>query len=92
MDDFYSRSASNNAFHDFDWSSPLGISILTFIIILEIAIIFGNFLVVLAVVYTAKLRTILNMYIISLAIADLLIGTITVPINLYELFKVHLTF
>ncbi|VDM38841.1 unnamed protein product [Toxocara canis] len=56
-----------------------------FLLILLIAmIVFGNSLVVLAVVCDRKLRTITtNKFIASLAVSDLLVGIVVMPLSLY---------
>uniref|UniRef100_A0A914R5G0 G-protein coupled receptors family 1 profile domain-containing protein n=1 Tax=Parascaris equorum TaxID=6256 RepID=A0A914R5G0_PAREQ len=52
-------------------------------------IVFGNSLVVLAVVCDRKLRTMTtNKFIASLAVSDLLVGIVVMPLSLYA--KVYL--
>ncbi|VDK48171.1 unnamed protein product [Anisakis simplex] len=55
-----------------------------FLILLIAMIVFGNSLVVLAVVCDRKLRTITtNKFIASLAVSDLLVGIVVMPLSLY---------
>ncbi|KAK3598200.1 hypothetical protein CHS0354_031937 [Potamilus streckersoni] len=59
--------------------------LLFFFVILTII---GNVLVLLAVFFHAKLRTVSNMFIVSLSIADLLVGIVVmVPATLNEIFR-----
>ena len=51
--------------------------------ILALIIVFGNSLVIGAVQVNRRLRTTSNMLLISLATADILIGTISVPLYVY---------
>lgn len=52
------------------------------LVAIDIAIIIGNVLVVAAVAITKKLRTTTNMFICSLAVADLLVGVAVLPYSL----------
>ena len=67
--------------------------------ILALMIVFGNSLVIGAFQVNPRLRTASNMLLISLATADILIGTISVPLyvyvsvtNDYQLLTVHMIF
>ena len=53
-------------------------------VITNLAIIFGNVLVILSVFLYAKLRTVTNFFIVSLAVADLLLGLTVVPYSLTQ--------
>nr|XP_046237971.1 adenosine receptor A2a-like [Scatophagus argus]XP_046237972.1 adenosine receptor A2a-like [Scatophagus argus] len=55
-----------------------GIYIATELIIATLAII-GNFLVCVAVVCNKKLRTVTNYFLVSLAVADILVGLVAIP-------------
>ena len=50
-----------------------------------LAIILGNSLVIVAVLTQKFLRTIPNVYILSLAVADLLVGILILPLGLLEI-------
>ncbi|CAF0718653.1 unnamed protein product [Brachionus calyciflorus] len=61
-----------------EWNSPiLGI----FLIAITLVTIFGNVLVICAVIKEINLKSVANYYIISLAIADLIVGLIVMPIS-----------
>eukprot|EP00918_Siedleckia_nematoides_P083857 GHVU01183824.1.p1 GENE.GHVU01183824.1~~GHVU01183824.1.p1 ORF type:complete len:583 (+),score=13.33 GHVU01183824.1:535-2283(+) len=49
--------------------------------VLNIVVVFGNSLVILAVLTSHKLRTVTNMFIVSLAVADLLLGVVVLPFS-----------
>lgn len=49
------------------------------LILINLIVILGNILVILAVYATAKLRSVTNIFIVSLATADLLLGLFVLP-------------
>lgn len=49
------------------------------LILINLIVILGNILVILAVYATAKLRSVTNIFIVSLATADLLLGVFVLP-------------
>ena len=49
---------------------------------IALAATFGNFLVIWAVYYNKRLRTVTNYYIVSLAIADMMVGLFAIPFAL----------
>ena len=54
-------------------------------------VIFGNIMVITAVKITSKLRGATNLFIVSLAWADLMLGIIVLPFSaMYEVFKMWL--
>lgn len=55
------------------------------LIVINLSVILGNILVILSVYATAKLRSVTNIFIVSLATADLLLGVFVLPYSLlYE--------
>ncbi|KAK6174044.1 hypothetical protein SNE40_017390 [Patella caerulea] len=65
-------------------SSPSGLEIIVFPILYIILCVFicgGNMLTIVAVCKTEVLRTIPNMFVVSLAIADLMIGGLVIPMQ-----------
>ncbi|KAL3862160.1 hypothetical protein ACJMK2_008148 [Sinanodonta woodiana] len=64
-----------------------------FLFFFVILTIIGNVLVLLAVFFYEKLRTVSNMFIVSLSIADLLVGIVVmVPATLNEIFREWILF
>ncbi|PBC29804.1 G-protein coupled receptor No9 [Apis cerana cerana] len=56
---------------------------------LNVMVVLGNVLVILAVYHTSKLRNVTNMFIVSLAVADLMVGLAVLPFSAtWEVFKV----
>lgn len=49
------------------------------LVLINLIVILGNILVILAVYATAKLRNVTNIFIVSLATADLLLGVLVLP-------------
>ncbi|XP_023231620.1 probable G-protein coupled receptor No9 [Centruroides sculpturatus] len=58
------------------------IATIVFLGIINVAVIVGNALVILAVFASAKLRTVTNFIIMSLAVADLLVGIAVLPYSI----------
>lgn len=52
------------------------------LIVINVMVIAGNILVILAVFVSSKLRTSTNYFIVSLAVADLLVGVTVLPYSL----------
>ncbi|XP_076017967.1 adenosine receptor A1-like [Genypterus blacodes] len=74
-----STSASCSANMPYGYQPSLkGVYIAMEIIIALLAIV-GNFLVCLAVTWNKKLRTVTNYFLVSLAVADILVGLVAVP-------------
>ena len=60
----------------------------TFLFLIVLLTIVGNVLVVVAVIMNKKLRSVSNLFIVSLSLADLLVGTIVmIPAALIEIFQ-----
>ena len=56
----------------------------TFMITVSAVAVFGNFLVILAILWNRRLRTVCNFLLLNLAVADLLQGAIAVPLRLVD--------
>ncbi|KAH7642684.1 putative g-protein coupled receptor no9 [Dermatophagoides farinae] len=52
------------------------------LVLINIMVIFGNILVILSVFASSKLRTVTNFFIVSLAVADFLVGIAVLPYSL----------
>ncbi|XP_012223082.1 octopamine receptor Oamb isoform X3 [Linepithema humile] len=78
------------ALHDgVEWLSMWNVVTLIVLAIVNIMVIVGNVLVILAVYSTNKLRNVTNMFIVSLAVADLMVGIAVLPFSAtWEVYKV----
>lgn len=71
------------------WDDPRAITILTVIAFIDLMVIVGNCLVIAAVYISSKLRSVTNLFIVSLAVADLMVGLAVLPFSAtWEVFKV----
>ncbi|XP_055616034.1 octopamine receptor Oamb isoform X1 [Toxorhynchites rutilus septentrionalis] len=71
------------------WTEPKKILLLAILIFIDVLVIAGNTLVVAAVTSSHKLRSVTNFFIVSLAVADLLVGLAVLPFSAtWEVFKV----
>lgn len=62
------------------------------LILINLTVILGNILVILAVYFTAKLKSVTNIFIVSLATADLMLGIFVLPYALiFEVSKLLLS-
>ncbi|XP_058827434.1 octopamine receptor Oamb isoform X3 [Topomyia yanbarensis] len=76
-------------FASVEWTEPRKILLLAILIFIDVLVIVGNTLVVAAVTSSPKLRTVTNFFIVSLAVADLLVGLAVLPFSAtWEVFKV----
>lgn len=76
-----------------EWSGPWILVPLIVLAIVNVMVVLGNVLVILAVYHTSKLRNVTNMFIVSLAVADLMVGLAVLPFSAtWEVFKVRLQF
>lgn len=74
-----------------EWLSMWNVVTLIVLAIVNIMVIVGNVLVILAVYSTNKLRNVTNMFIVSLAVADLMVGMAVLPFSAtWEVYKVSL--
>jgi octopamine receptor len=71
----------SNPLEEVDWSQPGLIISLVILGVVNVLVLFGNCLVVLAVFLDAKLRTVTNLFIVSLAMADLSVGLAVLPFS-----------
>ncbi|CAH1188106.1 unnamed protein product [Phyllotreta striolata] len=62
---------------------------LSVLALINVMVIVGNCLVIAAVYYSSKLRSVTNFFIVSLAVADLMVGVAVLPFSAtWEVFKV----
>ncbi|KAL1449871.1 hypothetical protein WDU94_002343 [Cyamophila willieti] len=72
-----------------DWNDPKLLLILLALGFLDIMVVVGNSLVILAVYLSSKLRSVTNLFIVSLAVADLMVGVAVLPFSAtWEVYKV----
>ncbi|KAJ1523001.1 hypothetical protein ONE63_002137 [Megalurothrips usitatus] len=64
-----------------DWQSPRLIVVFVILGIVNVMVILGNLLVIAAVYHSSKLRTVTNLFIVSLAVADLMVGVAVLPFS-----------
>ncbi|KMQ98057.1 octopamine receptor [Lasius niger] len=75
-----------------EWSSLWNVVTLIVLAIVNVMVVVGNVLVILAVYCTSKLRNVTNMFIVSLAVADLMVGVAVLPFSAtWEVFKLMST-
>lgn len=73
------------------WADPGLLSSLIILVAINGLVVAGNVLVILAVFTTPKLRTVTNLFIASLAVADLLLGMAVLPFSVtVEVFQTWL--
>lgn len=88
-------SACTALYEGVEWSGPWILFTLITLAIVNVMVVLGNVLVILAVYYTSKLRNVTNMFIVSLAVADLLVGLAVLPFSatweVFKIRKVHLS-
>ena len=63
-----------------DLNDPLSILSFSFLLLIMIMTLFGNALVILAFKRNTKIRTVTNYFVVSLAVADILIALVSMPI------------
>lgn len=71
------------------WTEPGNLISLAVLAFINVLVIVGNCLVIAAVFCSHKLRSVTNFFIVSLAVADLLVGLAVLPFSAtWEVFKV----
>lgn len=74
-----------------EWLDPKNLVSLAILAFINVLVIVGNCLVIAAVFCSHKLRSVTNFFIVSLAVADLLVGIAVLPFSAtWEVFKVSL--
>uniref|UniRef100_A0A182M1Q4 G-protein coupled receptors family 1 profile domain-containing protein n=1 Tax=Anopheles culicifacies TaxID=139723 RepID=A0A182M1Q4_9DIPT len=72
------------------WTDPTNLVSLAVLAFINVLVIVGNCLVIAAVLCSHKLRSVTNFFIVSLAVADLLVGLAVLPFSAtWEVFKVQ---
>lgn len=71
------------------WTDVHSLVSLSILAVINVLVIVGNCLVIAAVFWSHKLRSVTNFFIVSLAVADLLVGIAVLPFSAtWEVFKV----
>ena len=92
---YLTKEATNNSqsgncsehFSHFTWTNHKLASIIILVVI-NALVLAGNTLVILAVFLSSKLRTVTNLFIVSLAVSDLLLGVSVLPFSIaYTVFE-----
>ncbi|KAL0860767.1 hypothetical protein ABMA27_009311 [Loxostege sticticalis] len=63
------------------WDEPVSLVSLAVLALIDVLVIAGNCLVIAAVLCSSKLRSVTNLFIVSLAVADLLVGVAVLPFS-----------
>lgn len=72
-----------------EWWDTWNVISMVALLTLDVMVIVGNILVIAAVYSSPKLRSVTNFFIVSLAVADLLVGVAVLPFSAtWEVFKV----
>ncbi|XP_046752730.1 octopamine receptor Oamb [Diprion similis] len=83
------ESACAALYEGVEWAGPGIVATLVVLAVVNVMVVLGNVLVILAVYHTSKLRNVTNMFIVSLAVADLMVGVAVLPFSAtWEVFKV----
>ncbi|XP_011505607.1 PREDICTED: probable G-protein coupled receptor No9 isoform X2 [Ceratosolen solmsi marchali] len=83
------ESACNALYTAVEWSGPGIVVTLAVLAVVNVMVVLGNVLVIAAVYNSIKLRNVTNMFIVSLAVADLMVGVAVLPFSAtWEVFKV----
>ncbi|KAK6633067.1 hypothetical protein RUM43_012810 [Polyplax serrata] len=72
-----------------NWTDAISLLVLAILLVINVMVVLGNCLVIAAVYISSKLRTVTNLFIVSLAVADLMVGVAVLPFSAtWEVFKV----
>ncbi|BES96948.1 octopamine receptor [Nesidiocoris tenuis] len=72
-----------------EWLEPGKACLLSLLAAVDLMVILGNCLVIAAVFLSSKLRSVTNLFIVSLAVADLMVGLAVLPFSaVWEVFEV----
>ncbi|XP_052752865.1 octopamine receptor Oamb [Galleria mellonella] len=74
-------SACAALLEDVRWDEPASLASLAVLALIDVLVIAGNCLVIAAVLCSSKLRSVTNLFIVSLAVADLLVGVAVLPFS-----------
>lgn len=78
-----------NLIESVNWTDAGNLVSLAVLAVINVLVIVGNCLVIAAVFCSHKLRSVTNFFIVSLAVADLLVGIAVLPFSAtWEVFKV----
>lgn len=84
------RSQCSSLLASVEWTEPSNLVALSVLAFINVLVIVGNCLVIAAVFCSHKLRSVTNYFIVSLAVADLLVGLAVLPFSAtWEVFKVN---
>lgn len=93
MREILNESACAALLEDVTWSDPSMLASLSILAAIDVMVVVGNCLVIAAVFCSSKLRSVTNLFIVSLAVADLMVGVAVLPFSAtWEIFKVSITF
>lgn len=71
------------------WTDPRKLFSLSVLLFIDVLVVVGNCLVIAAVFCSHKLRSVTNFFIVSLAVADLLVGIAVLPFSAaWEVYQV----
>lgn len=93
MRDTLNATACAALLENVQWTDPGLLTSLSILALINVMVIVGNCLVIAAVFCSSKLRSVTNLFIVSLAVADLMVGVAVLPFSAtWEIFKVKSTY
>jgi octopamine receptor len=85
----YSNVSCDEILELVNWKDAKVLTSLLVLAVINVVVILGNVLVILAVFISSKLRTVTNLFIVSLAVADLMVGLAVLPFSAtWEIFEI----